>query len=248
MRVSQRDLADAFRLVSMAAPEEAHAGGAFFGHEFLESFRRLVRADYAEYGELDMTRWMKVSTVETAALFETNGSSDRSPTGHTYHYPGPRAARLSDFYGPVARRESPAPRRLLGPQGVADDLRFYLAAPARWTRQFTFERADRPFGERERTLLELLRPHLSLIRDHVEPPASGPSHEPDAHLTPRESEVLDWVANGKTNKEVAAILGVSPHTIRTQLEHVFQKLDVHTRTAAVAKARGVLSAGGVPRR
>jgi len=63
-----------------------------------------------------------------------------------------------------------------------------------------------------------------------------------ARLTPRESEVLRWVARGLTNKEVAAILGVSPHTVRTQLEHVFEKLDVHTRTAAVAKTQAVLGA------
>jgi DNA-binding CsgD family transcriptional regulator len=63
-------------------------------------------------------------------------------------------------------------------------------------------------------------------------------------LTPRETEVLGWVARGHTNKEVAAILGTSPHTVRTQLEHVFEKLDVHTRTGAVAKAQTELSAGG----
>jgi len=66
-------------------------------------------------------------------------------------------------------------------------------------------------------------------------------------LTPRETEVLGWVARGHTNKQVAAILGTSPHTVRTHLEHVFEKLEVHTRTAAAAKAHGLLSAGGVPR-
>ncbi len=67
-------------------------------------------------------------------------------------------------------------------------------------------------------------------------------NDTNALLTPREAEVLGWVARGLTNKEVAAILGVSPHTIRTQLEHVFEKLDVHTRTAAVAKAQAVVGA------
>jgi DNA-binding CsgD family transcriptional regulator len=65
-----------------------------------------------------------------------------------------------------------------------------------------------------------------------------------ARLTPRETEVLGWVARGHTNKEVAAILGVSHHTIRTQLEHVFEKLDVHTRTGAVAKAQAALASAG----
>ena len=71
-----------------------------------------------------------------------------------------------------------------------------------------------------------------------------PFDDTGTRLTPRETEVLGWVARGHTNKEVAAILGVSHHTIRTQLEHVFEKLDVHTRTGAVARAQAVLSAGG----
>ena len=72
----------------------------------------------------------------------------------------------------------------------------------------------------------------------------APFDAANTRLTPREAEVLGWVARGHTNKEVAAILGVSHHTVRTQLEHVFEKLDVHTRTGAVARAQAVLSAGG----
>jgi DNA-binding CsgD family transcriptional regulator len=55
-------------------------------------------------------------------------------------------------------------------------------------------------------------------------------------LTDREAEILGWVARGLTNQEIAALLLVSPHTVRTHLEHAFKKLGVHTRTAAVARA------------
>lgn len=55
-------------------------------------------------------------------------------------------------------------------------------------------------------------------------------------LTKRESEMLYWVAQGKTNKEVAAILGLSPHTVRTRLEDIYRQLGVETRTAAITKA------------
>lgn len=92
---------------------------------------------------------------------------------------------------------------------------------SKWPPQFTFERGSQP---RTRAQFD----------------------DTNMRLTPREAEVLGWVACGHTNKQVAAILDVSPHTIRTQLEHVFEKLDVHTRTAAVAKAQAVLSAGGGP--
>jgi DNA-binding NarL/FixJ family response regulator len=57
-----------------------------------------------------------------------------------------------------------------------------------------------------------------------------------AALTPRETEVLSWVAKGKTNRDVGEILGMSPRTVNKHLEHVFEKLGVETRAAAAALA------------
>jgi DNA-binding NarL/FixJ family response regulator len=70
-------------------------------------------------------------------------------------------------------------------------------------------------------------------------PALGevaPSRLATAALTPRETEVLSWVAKGKTNRDVADILGMSPRTVNKHLEHVFEKLGVETRAAAAALA------------
>jgi CheY-like chemotaxis protein/DNA-binding CsgD family transcriptional regulator len=53
-------------------------------------------------------------------------------------------------------------------------------------------------------------------------------------LTFREAEILMWISRGKTNKEVGLILGSSPRTINKHLEHIFEKLGVATRAAAVA--------------
>jgi len=53
-------------------------------------------------------------------------------------------------------------------------------------------------------------------------------------LTPREMEVLNWVAKGKTNRDIADILGMSPRTVNKHLEHIFVKLGVETRSAAAA--------------
>lgn len=55
-------------------------------------------------------------------------------------------------------------------------------------------------------------------------------------LTIRETEILMWVSRGKTNKEMGIILGSSPRTINKHLEHIFEKLGVTTRTAAVSTA------------
>mgnify|MGYP001378384393 FL=1 len=56
----------------------------------------------------------------------------------------------------------------------------------------------------------------------------------DAALTPRETEVLAWLAKGKTNRDIADILGMSPRTVNKHLEHIFEKLGVETRAAAAA--------------
>jgi DNA-binding NarL/FixJ family response regulator len=55
-------------------------------------------------------------------------------------------------------------------------------------------------------------------------------------LTTREAEVLYWVGKGKTNKDIGDILGSSPATVKKHLEHVYEKLGVETRTAAVSVA------------
>jgi DNA-binding CsgD family transcriptional regulator len=54
-------------------------------------------------------------------------------------------------------------------------------------------------------------------------------------LTRRESEVLSWVSQGKTNSEVANILGISRRTVDTFLSRTYQKLGVETRMAAVMR-------------
>jgi DNA-binding CsgD family transcriptional regulator len=54
-------------------------------------------------------------------------------------------------------------------------------------------------------------------------------------LSPREAEVLEWVAQGKTNAEIGGLLGVSPRTVQKHLEHVYDKLGVRSRAAAAIR-------------
>ena len=73
----------------------------------------------------------------------------------------------------------------------------------------------------------------------------GHSHFPEdlapalvnGNMTPRQREVLDLLCKGKVNKEIASILGMSDHTVRTHLKTVFRTMGVHTRTEAVLAAR-----------
>ncbi|MEO6435886.1 MAG: helix-turn-helix transcriptional regulator [Tepidisphaeraceae bacterium] len=61
-------------------------------------------------------------------------------------------------------------------------------------------------------------------------------------LTRREAEVLCWVCEGKTNREIAARLTMSARTVQKHLERIFAKLNVDTRTAAAAIASRLMSA------
>ncbi|WKA27267.1 response regulator [Bradyrhizobium roseum] len=58
----------------------------------------------------------------------------------------------------------------------------------------------------------------------------------DLGLTAREGEVLSWLSKGKTNRDIAQILGLSPRTVDKHLEQIYSKLGVENRTAAAAIA------------
>lgn len=55
-------------------------------------------------------------------------------------------------------------------------------------------------------------------------------------LTTREGEVLSWLSKGKTNRDIAQILGLSPRTVDKHLEQIYSKLGLENRTAAAAIA------------
>jgi DNA-binding NarL/FixJ family response regulator len=57
-------------------------------------------------------------------------------------------------------------------------------------------------------------------------------------LTEREREVLDLLAQGLTNKEIAEKLVITTNTVKRHLKAIFEKLNVHTRSAATAKVTG----------
>jgi LuxR family transcriptional regulator/LuxR family quorum-sensing system transcriptional regulator CciR len=64
-----------------------------------------------------------------------------------------------------------------------------------------------------------------------------PVATPEA-LTPREREVLGWIARGKSNSVIAEILGVSPHTVDTLVRRIYGKLEVADRTTAAIRGIG----------
>ena len=119
------------------------------------------------------------------------------------------------------------------PFGTADCFRVFLPAPQMMSRFLWFNQEHWGLKRRERELLALLRPHLVLWRRRWAAPVCPGAFE----LTAREHEVLEVAATGATNREIAEMLWISPHTVRTHLEHIFEKLNVRTRTEAAALLR-----------
>ena len=74
-------------------------------------------------------------------------------------------------------------------------------------------------------------------------PSGAESLKAALPLTVRESEVLYWIGNGKTNNEIGQILENSPRTVNKHLEQIYRKLEVDNRTSAAAIAIRVLADG-----
>lgn len=156
---------------------------------------------------------------------------------------------LLDSQGRIAWRSPQAHRWLLEAPGLHHDLPADAQRVSEWLQQAVAQ------GEARTALPDgshLLARHLGqagpgetmlLLRQTQQAP--DPTHQrlSSAALTPRETEVLSWLAKGKTNRDIADILGMSPRTVNKHLEHIFEKLGVETRTAAAALATSLLQEG-----
>jgi len=119
-----------------------------------------------------------------------------------------------------------------GTSGVGQALVMPLPAAAGRCRRLVFlRRPGCAFTEEDRSAAILLQPHVA---DALR----GQSRHAAARLlTGRQRELLCLVAAGYDNTAIARRLGLSPYTVRKHLENAFARLDVTSRTAAVAKVR-----------
>jgi LuxR family quorum sensing-dependent transcriptional regulator len=94
---------------------------------------------------------------------------------------------------------------------------------------------DPDMSQRARAALEIIGiyAHHALKRAVLQNQRAEAAHTP---LTPREREIMQWVACGKTDEEIADILSISTTTVTTHVEHAKQKLDAFRRTYAVVQA------------
>lgn len=160
------------------------------------------------------------------------------------------AVRMSDLV--------PTDQWVNGPfwRATLADLGFRYSMNAIWTLNnnsafvFNLNRLDHDFSLRDRHCLNLIYPFIGvhyqrLVRrsppirkrqgNRPAPHPALPPYElhpprPDT-LTPRELEVMEWVGGGKTNAEIAIILGISLRTVQKHVENILRKLDLENRYA-----------------
>jgi DNA-binding CsgD family transcriptional regulator len=146
--------------------------------------------------------------------------------------------KITDFYSDRQWHGTGMYCDLYRPKGLEHELMLTLpawpaepgsaAGPGRTLRLFLFRGPGADFAEADRALLTLLRPHLY----HAYLDAER-RRRPAPELTPRQWELMDLLAAGHTNSQIARRLGISEGTVRTHLENIYRRLQVNSRTAAV---------------
>ena len=140
-----------------------------------------------------------------------------------------RAVTFGELLTRAERRKNPWYVEVMRTTSVEHEMKVWLSAPPGVIRGF-FATRGADVRDFDGTPNDLRPPpaHLAAIREQWHRRSSP------AGLTEREVEVLRLLREGLTNRDIAAVIATS--TVRTHLENVFEKLGVHTRTAAVARA------------
>src|SRR5690349_9120235 len=139
------------------------------------------------------------------------------------------AVRWSDFYTGAELKNTPFYAEYGNPR-LKHCMHVPLPSPG-LTRHVGFWRSNHDFSERDRLAVQLLRPHLHEVYLDAERRRRG-----IPHLSRREREVLQLVAQGYSNADIARILFISIATVRKHMEHIFGRTGVRTRSAAAALA------------
>jgi DNA-binding CsgD family transcriptional regulator len=144
------------------------------------------------------------------------------------------ARRLSDFVSERQWRDTPLYTEFYAKLRLCHELSAVVAEGGD-VLMVAVDRSRGDFADRERTLLDLVTPHLArALRVVAVREARGPAFA-RAPLTAREVEILEHVAAGATNAEIASALGISPRTVQAHLANVFEKLGARSRAGAVAR-------------
>lgn len=247
-RLSRADLSALLDFVHDAS--ELVGGADVFPRPVLARLARLIPSDEVGYWEFDLTRKRTFRGVSTVVTYPVPYAVHDERFWrivplhplclHQVRTRDLSAAKLTDFLTLRQLRRTEVYREWYGFFGIDRELVAAIPSPPSHKKTFAFHRAaGRDFSERDRQMVNLLRPHLTRLYEiarlrQLLDRRSLSDH--DLPLTPREREIVGYLRRGHTNRRIGEILFISPLTVRRHLESIYEKLGVHSRTAAATRA------------
>jgi DNA-binding CsgD family transcriptional regulator len=238
--LTTQDYRDGWRLVCEMT--EAASDAVAFARHGTQQLPQLVASELTTLSVCDLARNSRsvVSSPGGAISTADRASFDRHFAEHPlvrYHSntAGGGAHRISDSLSASEFRASALFNEYYRRIGIDHVVAVPLFVDRGLLVSFVLNRSRADFSDRECALLDLVREPLAALYRNL---LIGKKDRGFAALpvTPREREVLSWLAAGKTDKDIGEILGMSPRTVQKHLQHIYEKLGVETRTAAVVRA------------
>ncbi len=224
----------------------------------LAELGRLVGCDVASFTRVDHRTNRLVSAAVVPEERDLSGREDfhqvfaQHPGLAAYRSGRLRvggAAAMSDLARPAELRRLPLYVDFYAGQGTVDQLLCMTTLDRRHGTNLAFNRSRVGFSDRDRVLVELVAPHFAQAMDRrarfaALARAAGQAvrhadrlREAAAaldELTPAERRVVDRLAGGLTDREIARCLEISPRTVHKHLENVYRKLGVTGRATLIA--------------
>ena len=146
----------------------------------------------------------------------------------------------SDYFSERAFRDQAVYEEVYRPLGIDNHCAVYVPGGPNEIAFYGIERKGGPdFSNEERTMLELAQTHLGTARELVLARSrmstdfqASPELLTRAGLTAREADVLAWLAEGKSNEEIALLLHLQLYTVKGYVKTIFQKINTPNRLAA----------------
>jgi DNA-binding CsgD family transcriptional regulator len=203
----------------------------------------LIGADscsYNQFGPVGVLAW----SVEPADAGAFPGSDElfrlhigeHPVLAHHRRTGNGEARRISDFLSDRKFRELGLYRDFYRPRGVNYQLAMSVPGPDGGLIGVALNRERGEFSGNDVRLLNSLRRHVRQAAEFSARLLPPELHDPSGHplLTPREEEILQLAAEGYASKQMARHLGVECCTVSNHLQNIYRKLDVTSRSAAIA--------------
>jgi DNA-binding CsgD family transcriptional regulator len=251
MRADRREALLDFLLEAVA-----DEGTTPFPADVLAGLRRVARCEAVSYWE-----WSPLEELEFSLAaddpepilavwhaYPQVRQDDPLPGGEWRGSPLPnrewlgRALEISDFISDREFRSGGLYAEVCKPLGVRAVMKVFLPTGGATGASLVFDTTRSRFAETDRRALQRLVPHLTQLWRNAHARRTYPALIDSTaaarlrllRLSPRERVVLARAAAGETNAAIAQALFVSPGTVRKHLEHIYDKLEVRTRTQAAA--------------